>query len=140
MKRILIVATALLAAAACGEGSEAAAEDPLTEGRRLYQQHCAACHGDFGEGGVGRALPEVIAVFPDCNTQVTWIGLGSERWVEEIGPTYGALNRVPEGVMPSFESTLSEEERRLVAAYERSEFGGATEAAALAGCSVTAAG
>ena len=112
----------------------------MAEGRRIYLEHCTACHGDFGEGGVGRPLFDVVEVFPSCDDHVVWITLGSQSWIEQVGPTYGAGGRVPEGVMPGFEATLSSDQIKVVAAYERSDFGGAAEASALASCGVPTAG
>jgi len=31
--------------------------DPSVAGREIYAQHCAVCHGDFGEGGLNPANP-----------------------------------------------------------------------------------
>ncbi|MFQ5966976.1 MAG: c-type cytochrome [Acidimicrobiia bacterium] len=129
---LLLVSTLVVALSACTSG----ADDPMSEGRRLYLQHCTACHGDFGEGGIGRPLADVVSVFPECAIHVTWITIGSVRWLEEVGPTYGAGNRAPEGIMPSFGGTLTDEQIRVVAAYERADFGGVTESVAFAGCSV----
>ena len=112
----------------------------MAQGRRFYLQHCTACHGNFGEGGVGRPLLDVVEVFPACDDHVLWVTLGSQNWLEQVGPTYGAGSRAPEGVMPGFEGTMTEEQIRLVAAYERADFGGVAEATAFASCSVPAAG
>ena len=136
MKLPLFALAAVVFLVACGGGED----DPIAEGRRLYLQHCTACHGDFGEGGVGRPLFDVVEVFPSCDDQVTWITLGSENWLEQVGPTYGAGSRVPEGVMPAFAETLTSEQVKVVAAYERADFGGATEAGAFASCGVPTAG
>lgn len=85
---------------------------------------CAACHGSDGAGGIGPALTAVRETFPDCETHIRWIRLGSKRWSEEVGPTYGAADTVIEGTpMPSFDS-LSDVEIRRIAMYERVRFGG----------------
>ena len=91
-------------------------------GREVYAT-CAACHGDTGTGGVGPALAGVIGTFPDCETHVQWIRLGSERWKSEVGPTYGSGDTEIDQVMPSF-AGLDEQAIRRVAMYERVRFGG----------------
>lgn len=40
----------------------AATPDSLSEGKRLYQRHCASCHGSNAEGGAGNDL---IPAAPD---------------------------------------------------------------------------
>ncbi len=84
---------------------------------------CATCHGKEGEGGEGPALGSVRETFPDCEDQVRWIALGSNRWREEVGPTYGAADTPVEGAMPTFEN-LGDLEIRRIAMYERVRFGG----------------
>ncbi len=34
----------------------AATQESIAEGKRLYQRHCASCHGSNGEGGLGNDL------------------------------------------------------------------------------------
>ncbi len=94
---------------------------------------CAVCHGREGKGGAGPALAGVIATFPDCNTQVQWITLGSQGWKDEVGDTYGSAATPVEGSMPAFAS-LSERDRRVVAFYERVEFGGGDPAVERGAC------
>lgn len=84
---------------------------------------CAACHGKTGGGGVGPPLASVRDTFPDCETHVMWIRLGSEGWKAQVGPTYGANDSPIEQAMPSFES-LDDEALRRIAMYERVRFGG----------------
>jgi len=38
---------------------DAAKGSPSVAGRELYAQHCAVCHGDFGEGGINPANPAI---------------------------------------------------------------------------------
>ncbi|MDX1448712.1 MAG: hypothetical protein R3246_06565 [Acidimicrobiia bacterium] len=61
--------------------------------------------------------------FPDCETHVRWITLGSEGWKAEVGPTYGANDAEIDQVMPGF-AQLDETAIRQVAMYERVRFGG----------------
>lgn len=106
---------------ACGG---APADPDHVEGRTVYRT-CAACHGADGSGGTGPSLADVLATFPDCEEHVRWIALGSERWRDEVGATYGTAGAPVEGDMPSFEASITERQRRQVAYYERVRFGGA---------------
>jgi mono/diheme cytochrome c family protein len=108
-------------AAACSS----APQDPDMLAARDTYATCATCHGKTGEGGAGPALATVRETFPDCEDQVRWISLGSNRWKQEVGPSYGAGGTPVEGAMPSFEN-LGDTAIRRVAMYERVRFGGGT--------------
>jgi mono/diheme cytochrome c family protein len=104
--------------------AEASPSDPdYSEGREVYAT-CAACHGKQGEGGAGPALNDVLITFPDCQDQQRWISLGSAGWKEEVGDTYGATDRPINGAMPRFEESLTSDQIRQAALYERVRFGG----------------
>jgi len=75
----------------------------------------------------------VVETFPDCETHVRWISLGSERWKAEVGDVYGINNTTVNGAMPAFD-VLPERDRRLVAFYERVTFGRADPATQRAAC------
>jgi mono/diheme cytochrome c family protein len=121
---------------ACGDDEETQTPDgsSIAAGRSVYQSSCAVCHGSGGEGGVGRALDSVAADFPECAEQVRWITLGSSRWEDEVGPTYGVSARPVAGGMPEFEDRLTEAEIKAVSAFTRARFGGQPEAEALSDC------
>jgi len=130
-----LAAAVLFSFGLSGCAPEAEPLDPsLDAGRETYGRLCHSCHGASGEGGVGPNLNGVLATFPDCDTHIEWISLGSERWAAEVGPTYGAANKPVTGVMPSFAGTLSEEQIRQVAAFERFRYAGATGEDALSSC------
>jgi cytochrome c oxidase cbb3-type subunit 3 len=77
--------------------------DPeLRTGREVYNGNCARCHGPEGGGGVGNKLSDgvVVARFPDIEDQIAVITKGI-------------------GSMPAWEGTLSPDEIRAVARYER---------------------
>src|SRR3954464_11328405 len=71
---MLLIVSALmsmLAAVSGGQGNPEAARlknpvaataDSVSEGKRLYQRHCASCHGSNAEGGAGNDL---IPAAPD---------------------------------------------------------------------------
>lgn len=75
----------------------------IDEGARLYQQHCAACHGvdGTGDGPAGRGLPR-----PSANLRAAHVGSHTAGdlfwWI-----THG----IPAGGMPGFRDRLSEEAR-----------------------------
>ena len=75
-------------------------DDAAVEGRRLYEQHCALCHGDSGGGR--------STVFPALN--------GNER----LGNAARIVRAVREGIgnMPAFPA-LSAAETAAVASYVR---------------------
>lgn len=138
MRRFAVLSIAVIAlVSACGGGDDdpgSTEASSIAAGRSLYQSTCAVCHGSEGEGGVGRALDAVVADFPECAEQVRWITLGSSRWEDEVGPTFGASGTPVAGGMPEYEGTFSDEELTSLAAYTRVRFGGQPEAEALADC------
>lgn len=47
----------ILLMSSCDESQEAEPTKQVTmDGPSLYQQHCSLCHGENGEGGIGKAL------------------------------------------------------------------------------------
>lgn len=131
---VILLPAVLLALAACGGSDDEGAAGPMLAGRDTYGSICSACHGATGQGGVGPALDAVLETFPDCETQVRWVTLGSEEWKAEVGPTYGATDKPVMGGMPRNGATLGDEEIRAVVVYERVRFGGLDEATAVADC------
>ena len=130
---VLIVCLALIATACSSEQ-----RSPLEQaGRDIYTGAggCVACHGGRGQGGTGPRLSNLAAVFPSCDEQVEWVRLGSQQWLEQHGPTYGATNEVVDGEMPDHED-LTDEELRLVVAYERMTFSNMGEAEVVADCGI----
>lgn len=125
----------LVLLAACGGQTS---PDPLRQGRSIYADTCSVCHGSSGQGGVGPALGQVVATWPDCADQVEWIGLGSDGWKARHGDTYGATGKPVKGGMPAQGDSLTVAEQRLVAAFERVSYGGMARDDALAACEVEA--
>jgi hypothetical protein len=62
--------------------------------------------------------------------------MGSERWKDEVGPTYGATDKEITAIMPSFVAVLTPEEISQIAAFERFRFGGAEMVATLEDCGI----
>jgi hypothetical protein len=117
--------------------------NPLKLGAALYSAEasptCQSCHGTAGEGGTGPALAggAVLETFPSCADHITWVALGTNRWRDEVGPTYGATNKAVGGVgiMQSYEDAgLTAEEIAAVVLFERVNFGGQDRAEAEAEC------
>ena len=97
---------------------------------------CAGCHGGGGGGGVGPAFigGELYTTFPTCSDHAKWIELGSAGWQSEVGPTYGAENKVSIGGMPGFQGKLTEDEIYAVVVFERVVFGGGQTEEVLTDC------
>lgn len=133
MKRYLLTILVAVSAAACAQSTSQLSPD-LEAGRDTYRDRCATCHGGNGEGGAGPALSGVIETFSSCEDQMQWISLGSQRFMSEVGPTYGDQDTEITGVMPEFSTSLTKEEIARVAAFERHEFAGATQTEAAEGC------
>lgn len=106
-RMIVSVLTAIVAAlvlAACvGDPPEVTIDDPvLQEGRDIYRQNCASCHGASGDGGVGRKLSEgaVADQFPGIEDQIDLVVNGRNA-------------------MPAYGERLSEAEIEAVVRYTR---------------------
>jgi mono/diheme cytochrome c family protein len=127
---LLVLAIAVLAVG-CSTDSQ---PDGFREGRSVYADTCSACHGSSGRGGVGPALDTVVETWPRCSDQIEWISLGSEGWRAEHGDTYGATEKPIEGGMPAHGDILTPQEIELVAAFERSQYGGLDSETALREC------
>jgi mono/diheme cytochrome c family protein len=143
-KLMVAVAVATVLLAGCGgsnpgpSGSDpgvASAADHLREGRSVYADTCSVCHGNRGQGGIGPSLASVVETWPACRDHIEWISLGSEGWRAAHGDAYGAPGRPLAGGMPG-QTELTPEEMRLVAAFERVEYGGQGPDDALADCGV----
>jgi mono/diheme cytochrome c family protein len=100
------VAGLVLAAGACASGGgsdvDLSADPELQQGRDVYNENCARCHGPEGGGGVGNRLAGGVVAerYPDIEDQIAVIRNGV-------------------GSMPAWEGTLSPEEIEAVARYER---------------------
>lgn len=122
---------------ACAQPQPSLGDPDLDAGREVYNRVCAACHGGTGQGAAGPALNGVVETFPNCNDHQMWITLGTARWKDEVGPTYGATDKEVTKVMPSFENVLTATEIAQVAAFERLSFGSASADDSLADCGLS---
>ena len=137
VQRLLSAVTAAsMFVVACGSGGPQAG-DALATGRRIYSDMCSTCHLSDGSGGsLAEPLIGVLETFPNCGEHIRWVTLGSARWQKEVGPAYGATDKVIDRVMPGWGQTLSAEEIAQVAAFERVRYGGGDEEAVMADCGV----
>ena len=87
-------------------------------GAKLYEQHCAACHGDQGEG-----VPGVYPALADSRAVVMHTPANLVHVVLEGGfPPATAGNPRPYG-MPPFATVLSNDEVAQLLSYIRSSWG-----------------
>ena len=132
--RALLLVMLMTVVVGCASGPESLGDPALDEGRDIFGRLCSSCHGGTGSGASAPALTSVLETFPDCETHVQWVTIGSDRWKEEVGPVYGASGKEITAIMPSFEAVLTDLEIRQVASFERFRFGGAEMEDVLAGC------
>lgn len=93
----------LTAAAMAAPGSTPGSATSAVSGAQLYQQHCAACHGDSGHGGVG--VPLALASF---------LNSVDDRYLRET-----IRHGRPGRVMPAF-TRLSAAELEAIVSHIRS--------------------
>lgn len=95
-----------------------ASEEMMVAGKQVYEQHCAACHGDRGQGvpGMYPALAGNRAV-----TMASHINLVQQIRQGGFSPTT-AGNRQPFG-MPPYGQVLSNDEMAAVATFVRQSWG-----------------
>jgi mono/diheme cytochrome c family protein len=90
----------------------------LEKGARLYEKHCAACHGVDGKGA-----PPAYPPLAGARSLTTRSSINSIRIVLNGGyPPSTAGNPRPYG-MPAFRMLLNEEEVAAVVSYARSAWG-----------------
>ncbi len=94
---VLVVLSAV-ALGACGDDGGG---DAL--GAEVYSRSCASCHGQSGQGGIGKSL----------------IGIADRYTAEE---QLDIVTNGTSGGMPNFGVSLSDDERDAVVQYERETF------------------
>ena len=104
----VLLAICSLPSAGCA-GSSQASEQPAADGRALFGQACAKCHGEDGGGGLPTAVngPRPIDL-----RQTSW---QQSRTDAEIVATV----RDGRGAMPPFEGVLTHEQIQAVTAHVR---------------------
>jgi mono/diheme cytochrome c family protein len=89
--------------------SLSASPEAIAQGELLYQQNCAQCHGDQGQGDG----PQAEAPLPDFSDQ-QYISQTS------LADFYQTVTQGVKDKMPGYAETLSDAERWTVSAYLRS--------------------
>jgi hypothetical protein len=114
------------------EGPEVVA-GPLGHGAEVYS-NCASCHGAAGGGGVGYPFEggAVLETFPLIQDQIRYVYFGTEGYNAAGVDIYGNPDRPGGahvtgglGVMPAWESQLSQADIVSVVCHERYTLGGA---------------
>jgi mono/diheme cytochrome c family protein len=102
-------------------GDQRSVRDPapvVRTGESIFKTNCASCHQATGLGVVG-AFPPLAGspwVLADAETPARIVLRGLQGTIEVKGATYN-------GVMPSFGSTLSDDDIAKVVTYVRASFG-----------------
>lgn len=96
--------------------------------------NCLVCHGAQGEGGVGTPMAGVITTFGSCTDHIEWVQLGSSGFTGAGRNTYGDTDKPVRGGMPSFVTSLSDQQLAAVVAFERVRFSGGNRDEVLVDC------
>jgi mono/diheme cytochrome c family protein len=125
MKLIAVVVATVLLVGACSEKEPEApavkdqtnrffSTESLFRGVRLYQQHCALCHGPDAQGHPDWQNPQVMAAAPPLN------GTGNEwkrRKQDMIAIIRNGVTRHGEPVMPAWKGRLSDQDIEDIIAW-----------------------
>jgi hypothetical protein len=124
-----------------GSGAGGGGGDFLAMGEDVYLNvsSCDGCHGAQGQGGVGPGFGGVLTTFGSCADHIEWVTLGSAGFQGEGRSTYGDTDKPIAGGMPSFGTTLTQEQLASVVAFERVRFGGADPTETLTDCGLAPA-
>ncbi len=114
-----LVLVATVAVVACGDDDDGgedtsarveaisasvSAGEVTEDGADLYAKNCASCHGGDGQGGIGPQLAGVVADNLTVEEHVTVVMNGR-------------------ATMPSFASSLTDDEAAAIVLYERTDLG-----------------
>ena len=124
MKKIVLMMAATLFAVACGKKEPevpAAKEntnrqfstESLFRGVRLYQEHCALCHGPEAQGHPDWQNPQVVAAPPLNGTGNVW----KRRKQDMIAIIRNGATRQGEPVMPAWKGRLSDQDIEDIIAW-----------------------
>lgn len=81
-------------------------------GQRLYADHCAGCHGEFGNG-IGR-VGHLLRPEPRDFTNTAWMGRRSDEYLYEV-----IADGLADTAMPGYRDLLTPGERALLLRYLR---------------------
>jgi mono/diheme cytochrome c family protein len=110
----------LLTAAGCSEAS--GPETPI-EGKRLYDQYCARCHGEKGYGVAGEhepGSPELAAKQNPINNAARLQGLSEQAMLGVLRAGRPPIQENGPPMMPGFAGEFTEAKLMVIAAYVRS--------------------
>ena len=122
-----------------GAGGEGGDFIAMGEDVFLNVASCDGCHGAQGQGGTGPGFAGVVTTFGSCADHIEWVTLGSQGFTDAGESTYGDTGKPIAGGMPSFGTTLTEEQLASAVAFERVRFGGADPTETLTDCGLAPA-
>ena len=107
---------------AAGRAAETAAPDParIADGKAVYQQYCASCHGQNAEGRAGWQQPNErgeLPAPPHDATGHTWRHADAELYEMISKGWRDPFNKTEALTMPAFEDQLSPQEIVSVVDY-----------------------
>ena len=93
---------AFAAIALCASAQVAAAED-VAAGKQLYVDNCLRCHGNKGQGGVGKKLEGDAAYWDfDIFKRTVMTGIDDENKKMKTMPVFGEVGLTkPKGAKPT---------------------------------------
>ena len=114
--------SALLVACAPQEGKKPPPLDPemVALGRKVYVEHCAACHGPSGEGQPDWETPNALGELPappHDSTGHTWKHSDAMLYQITLHGWRDPFNETERLTMPAFRAVLSPREVRAVITY-----------------------
>lgn len=124
MKQIAMVMAAALLVGACGKKEPEApavkdqanrpfSTDSLFRGVRLFQEHCAQCHGPEAQGHPDWRNPQVAAAPPLNGTGNEW----KRRKQDMIATIQNGAKRNGDPVMPAWKGRLSDQDIEDIIAW-----------------------
>lgn len=88
------------------------AEETISRGNELYQENCASCHGETGQGDGSQAASLGVPL-PDFTDLAYQAGVSAQTF-------YDAISNGVSSSMPAYADKLPEDERWVLADYLRS--------------------
>lgn len=123
-KRVCLLALTLVPALslASASGDPDSSSGQIREGRKIYEQHCAACHGWQGEGTADWKKPDEKGEMPPPphdETGHTWRHSDAMLFEMIAEGWQHPFNKSDRLTMPAFKDILSDQEIKAVIEYLR---------------------